>query len=268
MSDTSTDTGTGGAQDDWRASLPEDLRDSPALKDYKDVGGLAKSHVELQRKLGERPGMADLDPPTDPDARSKVYARLGRPESPDGYKIPEEGAEFRRAAHKNNLTAEQAEGLFRELSDANKAAKDTNDAKFKESLAEAERKVAEAYKTKWGDSYDGNIATFRKGWESLPQDLRTALEELGFQHDPGFIEHFFKVGQAMAEDPIFGGPGTSPVGEKEEFKTVKEKRLALIEDPEYKKIIQNPMHPRYKEKKEEYEKLMARESELYVKLGI
>lgn len=99
---------------DWRSSLPEDLKQDPSLKDFKGVDSLAKSYTELVKYQGNSIRIPGED--ASEEARSKffeklqsvegvvridennldsVYDRLGRPENVNSYKIPElEGINF------------------------------------------------------------------------------------------------------------------------------------------------------------------------------
>lgn len=104
---------------DWRAALPPDLVGEKSFERYRDVGGLAKAHLELERRLG-----APLTPPG-PDAKPEQLAayrqRLGLPESPDKYELelaaPPEGSDFqwdpqwvgrlKQAGHSAHMSAAQ-----------------------------------------------------------------------------------------------------------------------------------------------------------------
>ncbi len=101
----------------WRDELPEELRDSPTLKDVEDVGSLAKQFVDQASYLGnslrlpgedatdearaefrgklidKKLGLMEVPNLEDADAMAGIYTTLGRPEKSDGYTKPEvEGA--------------------------------------------------------------------------------------------------------------------------------------------------------------------------------
>ena len=100
--------------------LPESFRDDPSLRDFKDVESLGRSYSQLRGMMGARiplpnqesspeewqafrekladvPGVAMLPDPQDRQAMGEIYAKLGRPENPDGYQLPE--AEAIRGYH-------------------------------------------------------------------------------------------------------------------------------------------------------------------------
>ena len=100
-----TSTGT------WRESLPDEIKESGALKDIPDVNTLAKSYVDAQSFIGRSIRIPGEDAGEDvradfKDRLSKVdgvgfiptqesskeewdsfYGKLGRPDEVDGYNI-------------------------------------------------------------------------------------------------------------------------------------------------------------------------------------
>ena len=78
--------------DDWRSTIPEEIRGHKSLDHIQDVGALAKSYVNAQSMIGADkvaiPGKHATD-----DDWIEVYARLGRPDSPEGYELQNNLAE-------------------------------------------------------------------------------------------------------------------------------------------------------------------------------
>ena len=108
--------------DDWRSTIPEEIRGHKSLDHIQDVGALAKSYVNAQSMIGADkvaiPGKHATD-----DDWNEVYARLGRPDSPEGYELQNnlaEGVEadegmldwYRQTAHEIGLTPTQAQKLL------------------------------------------------------------------------------------------------------------------------------------------------------------
>ena len=113
---------TQSVADDWRSSIPEEIRGHRSLESIKDVGSLAKSYVNAQSMIGADkvaiPGRHATD-----DDWVPVWDKLGRPEAPEGYELentPGEGIEpnadmlnwFKGAAHNAGLTPGQAQKLL------------------------------------------------------------------------------------------------------------------------------------------------------------
>ena len=109
--------------EDWRDSIPEEIRGQSSLEHINDIGALAKSYVHAQQMVGADkvalPGKSATA-----DEWGEVYAKLGRPESPDGYELAynniPEGAEmdndmvswFKDTAHKIGMNTQQAQVLL------------------------------------------------------------------------------------------------------------------------------------------------------------
>ena len=106
--------------EDWKSNIPEEIRGHSSLEHINDVGALAKSYVHAQQMVGADkvalPGKSATA-----DEWGEVYAKLGRPESPDGYELAynnvPEGAEvdndmvswFKDTAHKAGMNPQQAQ---------------------------------------------------------------------------------------------------------------------------------------------------------------
>ena len=108
--------------DDWRTSVPEEIRGHKSLEHITDVGALAKSYVNAQSMIGADKLAIPGKHATDEDW-GEVYRRLGRPDAPDGYELDNEMPEgieqsddmlnwFKSAAHEAGLTPSQAQKLL------------------------------------------------------------------------------------------------------------------------------------------------------------
>ena len=212
-------TGNGDAPD-WRGTLPEDLRADPSLKDFKDVGGLAKSYVETKKLVGAQ----GIKPPADdaPDEEwGAYYGKLGRPESPEKYTfkppaLPEgmgevdaEGLDgFRKQAHAVGLTDRQAQGILDWYGTYHVAGVD----KLTQHTA-TERKGAEtALKAEWGAAYPRNISLARQTVRDLFADsptLASAVENAGNNAD--LVRGLVRIGERMLEHGEI--TGNVPAGE-------------------------------------------------------
>lgn len=240
MSDTDLQTQGIGEVQDWKASLPEDIKADPSLAPIKDLAGLAKSYVNAQKLIGGEKVAVPKDD-TDPQW-DVVYNRLGRPESPDKYDLakPEglpdydEGAEkaFREQAHRLGLTAKQAKGLF-----------DWYGAMAGEKFAaasEAQKATMEqglnALKAEWGQTFNDKVAQAQKAVGFYGDDeLKGFLNESGLGNHPAMVKLFAKLGSGLKEDGLRGtqGTGLTPADAKTKIN-------AILTDG------QHPYHDRYK----------------------
>jgi len=106
--------------EDWRSSIPEDIRGHKSLDHISDVGALAKSYVHAQSMIGAdkivMPGKT-----SSPEDWDEFYNRIGRPQSSEEYNLPEPQefeadpemtSWYRQTAHEIGLTENQAAKLY------------------------------------------------------------------------------------------------------------------------------------------------------------
>lgn len=195
---------------DWRSGIPEELRASPALASFKDPGALAKSYVEQSKMVG---GSVRIPGETStPEERASFYAKLGRPEKPEGYalKFPEgfPVAEndpmvtgFRSKAHELGLTPAQAQGVAEFY-----AGHATGVQKgFREKATETESQLKE----EWGAAYPRNLALANRAVEHLggkeAKEFQTYLDTTGLGNHPVMVRVMARMGQILSEDGTIPG---------------------------------------------------------------
>lgn len=189
---------------DWRASLPDDLKQEKSLSSFKDVATLAKSYVHAQKSLGSRIPIPD---PTNAEALNEIYTKLGRPESPDKYEIQRvEGLNYNEAleskileqAHRLGLNHQQASELV------NWTAQD-----HAESVAALRESTEQTLKQEWGQAYDKNIALAQRGLRAFAdKELLELIDSTGLGNHPAMIRLAHSIGSALGEDSAIGSGGT------------------------------------------------------------
>lgn len=178
--------------DDWKESLPEELRDAPSLRDIKDITNLAKSYVETKKMTGnsvrlpgedsgpevwenvasqfKKHGINMAPVPTDWDDEEQVKAfrsLVGVPEDPEQYgdaglEDAESLEKMRKLSAGLGLTKKQHEGLVKALTEV-----------AGESQAAEEARVAEedaALTKAWGASKDDRLARLDKAGAAILGD--------------------------------------------------------------------------------------------------
>ncbi len=146
-------------QQDWRASLPEDIRDNQSLSTIPDVGALAKSYVNAQSMIGADKIAIPGKWATDEDW-SAVYDKLGRPEAADQYNLnvgEDSDADlvgwYQNTAHEIGLTPNQAQKLFDAYSEMSGGQVEVNEADLTAKAMEAEKELRQEY----GQAFDSRI---------------------------------------------------------------------------------------------------------------
>jgi len=205
--------------------LPEDIRSEPSLQAIQDVGSLAKSYVNAQKLIGAKRLVA----PSEGWGESQwneFYDSIGRPKTPDDYKLPEvkfeEGLaiddsrkkEALSQLHKMGLTQRQAAGVLEYY--FNSMNNDYKTVKSKQSEVMASGTAA--LKQEWGDKFDANLDIARSTIKKFGGDeISTWLDKTGLGNDPTAIKLFHKVGLEFMEDARReGGAGGSglPLGDQ------------------------------------------------------
>lgn len=215
MLETPAEVAQGGSGNDFLNTIPEELRDHPSLSPIKDVENLARSYVNAQKLIG-----ADKIPmpvnPTDEDL-DRIYGRLGRPETAEGYEIPVDGnivteevaKDYADVAHKLRLSPQQASGIleyYQSLAGQSEEAMAANDAKI---MQDTELSL----KKEWGDDYGNKLAMAKEAVESFAStdmlEIRLADGTKVGNH-PDFIKAFAKMADfrhnMTSEDTVADAP--------------------------------------------------------------
>lgn len=198
----------------WRDGIGEEYRNHPSLKDYKDLNGLAKSHINLQSMLGrDKVPLPKEDAPK--EEWDAFYSKLGRPEKPedygfskpdgfpDGVAYDEAGAaEFAQFMHEQGLTKKQGAAIF-EKYNAWASGKAT---RFAEEQALQQQEWENAIKAEWGAAFDQNVAIAQAGLKAVSPSGKLAglLRETGMGSDPELVKELYAIGKLTQEDTAIG----------------------------------------------------------------
>lgn len=201
---------------DWRAALPEDLRNDPTIQNTKDIAGMAKQLVDTQRMVGaDRVAIPGENAPS--DQWDAFFTKLGRPEKAEGYQFEVKSEIFQpqdlwleslgKISHQLGLSKSQAQGLLswyveesgNELTQMNKDLDDTQE--------DAMTKL----RTEFGAAFNDKLS---KGMEAAQMfggdEFMTALKDTGFGDNAAAVRTFIKIGEAMGSDTL--GPGIQRLG--------------------------------------------------------
>ena len=205
------------ANDDWRTSVPEEIRGHKSLEHISDVGALAKSYVNAQSMIGADKVAIPGKHATDEDW-GEVYRKLGRPDSPDGYELANElpqGAEasdemlgwFKGAAHEAGLTPQQAQKLLGGYNEFLGGMMGSDDGQVQEARANAEVELKKEYGAAYDDRMANGHAVLQEfGTDDLPE-VQLADGRLLGDH-PEMIKMMVNIGQfinsKIGEDSLEG----------------------------------------------------------------
>lgn len=205
------------ADDDWKAPLPQDLRNDPSVINHGSMESAIKSLVHAQRTIGKK-RIASPEDSWGESEYSEYYNALGRPEEPTGYADPAapeglpEGAGIpaerltavKEAFHKAGLSSKQASEVldfyYGTIGADLQQMQDTRDG---DAL-----KSQEALRAEWGSKYDIHVAQANGVLRQFgTPELATALNESGFGNNPELIRMLTSMASAMGEDDTGDGLG-------------------------------------------------------------
>lgn len=157
----------------WYSNIKDDgLRGYAETKNFNSNEELLNAYKQLDDLgIAERAGNTMLKPDYDnPESMNNFYKAIGRPDSPDAYKLLPEGQQqttFSKDISKvffdAGLTSKQVEAI---TSSYNEMSNNLNIAQQKEFETNSASQMEEL-KKEWGSDYGRNVEMFRRGVKGL-----------------------------------------------------------------------------------------------------
>lgn len=217
------DASTGQADNDWKSSLPDDIRNDPSMAVIKDVTGLAKTYVHSQKMLGGDKIVVPNKYATEQDWRN-IFTKLGLPESVDKYEVKaREGVDtqdgffvgFKTLAHQAGVLPGQAQKLYDWFETETQKLTEQQEAAAQ---AEAQKQVG-ALKSEWGQAFDMKVKAAKAVLQKFGDEtFHKYLEETGLTNNVQLTKFLSKVGESLAEDTFKGEGQTDGVYTPDEAK--------------------------------------------------
>lgn len=202
--ETATTTST-----DWKASLPDDIRESASLAKFDTIEGLAKSYVNAEKMIGADKIVIPKE--GDADGYKAVMTKLGLPESAEGYGFtaPEsvpEGLQYSAEVdgklatilHKNAIPKSAASGLRDDLialvAEGGLTSVEQTKA-AEEAAAQAAQEADAALKKDWGEAYEqrAKIAGMSIN-RNFSAESVAAMEAAGLGNNPAILKDMYALG--------------------------------------------------------------------------
>jgi hypothetical protein len=196
----------------WKDSISQEFREDPNISKFTEIDALAKSYINATRMIGQDKVAVPNQNSTD-DQWNEVYSKLGRPESPDQYKLDvksevvplDEGTikSFAENAHKLGLNNKQAQGILEYYKNSMEGSAQQAQIDTETAQANAEAEL----RKEWGRSFDENIkkagavAKANMNPEILDMQLKDGTR-LG--DHPAVIKGFANIANLMSEDKMIG----------------------------------------------------------------
>ena len=238
----------------WQMTLPEEwtikmagedgtelelpLRDHPALANYDSKDEAVKALVHAQRMLGKTPEgyVRKPDKADGPEQVKAFHAAMGRPESADGYALPEidlpDGYEvqeellsgFTKTAFDLGLTPDQVSGLYAWFLPV---VIDTHDEMEREACRTRDCELESLRSVHRTDTPRILDSALRAAEAIGGEELLTALDTTRAGDHAAVINAFAKIAPLVLESGLRG----APKGWGEELS--REKLREMMQDPRY-----------------------------------
>ena len=194
----------------WKEAISEEFRQDPNIEKFTEIDALAKSYINATKMIGQDKVAVPNKNSTD-DQWNEVYAKLGRPETPDKYSLNVESdvvnmdenaiKNFAEQSHKLGLNNKQAEGILDFYK--NNMEGSLQQAKIDTETAQAQSE--QQLRSEWGRDFDskvqqaGALAKANIDPDVLDMQLQNGIR-LG--DHPEIIKGFAKIASMMSEDKI------------------------------------------------------------------
>ena len=249
-------SGSVGENQDWRDTLPEELRNDPTLQNYKDVESLAKTVVHQQKMIGSR-----IPLPKNDEEKAELYNKLGRPTDPTKYdlSIPDSHkqhfnetavGEFKNVAHKIGLNNDQVNALLQY-----QVNQIDNTGQLQEAQMNVQREEAEqTLKQEWGYDYDKNLRSAMRAIDVYGDEGLKEVLNGPAGNDPAMIKFFARLGQEVTEE----------MAKNTQNNTVA--ASALDAKQEIEQIMADPKNPYFDASHRDHKSMVERMRQLHEKV--
>jgi len=201
--------------ENWKDSLPDDLKADPSLTSIMDIQSLAKSYVHGQKMIG-RDKIIIPDKFATEEDWGKVFQKLGVPESVDKYdfKVPEGMDDdfvkgFKELAVKNGILPRQADKLFEFYNSHVDKVISTNESENKRIFEES----VNGLKKEWGQGYERKLQAASGLFNQVAdEDSKKIFNESGLGNNPFVIKMFAKLAEQMGEDKFVNANNMGSMG--------------------------------------------------------
>ena len=194
----------------WKETISEEFRNDPNISKFTEIDALAKSYINATRMIGQDKVAVPNENSTD-DQWQEVYGKLGRPESPDKYKLEVQSEtaplndtaikQFAENAHQLVLNNKQAQGILEFYKNSMEGSIQQARVDTETAQANAEQEL----RKEWGRSYDENIkkagaiAKANMSEDILNMELKDGTR---IGDHPSVIKGFASIANLMSEDKL------------------------------------------------------------------
>tara|TARA_Y100001938_G_C8073954_1_gene424825 strand:- start:796 stop:1620 length:825 start_codon:yes stop_codon:yes gene_type:complete len=248
------------ATNDWRSSLPEDIREDPSLQPLQDVNALAKSYVHSQKMLGADKVVVPGKYAT-PDEWRSFYHKVGLPQEVNDYEVTSANTDvdeeffkdYKEASHKAGVLPSQAQEMFNWYLDKANAEVQRQEVEEEQSIENSLKTL----QTDWGNAYEVKLNAARNAVNHFGDDgLKDYLDSSGLGNNPNLIKVFSKIGETLSDDSFKGDSNPGNYG-----------RTPEQAQAEINEIMADPKHPYFDKQHPNHKKALEDMQRLFTYKG-
>ena len=248
------------ATNDWRSSLPEDIREDPSLQPLQDVNALAKSYVHSQKMLGADKVVVPGKYAT-PDEWRSFYHKAGLPQEVNDYEVTSANTDvdeeffkdYKEASHKAGVLPSQAQEMFNWYLDKANAEVQRQEVEEEQSIENSLKTL----QTDWGNAYEVKLNAARNAVNHFGDDgLKDYLDSSGLGNNPNLIKVFSKIGETLSDDSFKGDSNPGNYG-----------RTPEQAQAEINEIMADPKHPYFDKQHPNHKKALEDMQRLFTYKG-
>jgi predicted HAD superfamily phosphohydrolase len=186
---------------------PDVINGVSMLRDFKDVGTLAKSYVHAKQFIG-KDKVAIPSKHADEKEWNDVLKKLGLPETVDKYELAKDKdsmmddaffGNLKTSLHKAGVLPRQAGAIAKFMDEHIKKGLDST----KETLAAYEKESESKLQKEWGESFIARASLAKDVVKNFGDDeFKTYIKERGLQSDYHLVKFLSKIGEKMNGDHI------------------------------------------------------------------
>ena len=209
--------------------IPESYKDEKSLQNFSTMDDFVKSYLSAQKLVGANKVAIPNKMATDEDW-DEVYKKLGRPDSPEGYKYSFKDDEidqtslknFNETAYRIGLLPKQAERIIKFYNEMNEQQQLDQTKVFEEKQVEAMSELKKEFGPTYGKRLDQakKLATETLGNDMLNNTILKDGSRLG--DNVAVIKAFSMLADKLSEDEIVKGEGTGYITASEIEKEISE----------------------------------------------
>lgn len=217
---------------------------------YESPEDLESAYNSLNKKFSSTLRVPDSG--ATPDEWEKFWGKMGRPETPHGYSMPENEQQRKvldpmsKVAHEAGLTKSQWDALSQVAKDQLVRDSEAENAQIEKMREEWQNSA----KLRYGETLDEKLAQAKRTLDGLVEanpDISSVLSKTGLVDHPAILEMMIQTGETMADDKSPDQAVSTPSGDNID---------ALVNEGMKLMSKGSPLDPRHEDYRTDFKRYM------------